>query len=168
MCFFVSVRLDLVQMLTYRDSGTYAHAWMLKAYPDMVTSSCFIDPVTFCVWEGDVCNNFIYRSCLTGMALLMRYLIATEIGTSNTLQRHFDWASNGLFFDQIPNARDVQKTLYVVAGKDGILNAKRVRRYLTSHGVQDAMHFDERARHGDALKPTNKCCKRIIDWLKEQ
>ena len=38
---------------------------MLKAYPGMVTSSCFIDPVTFCVWEGDVCNNFLYRSCLT-------------------------------------------------------------------------------------------------------
>ncbi|KAF7973450.1 hypothetical protein HWV62_15154 [Athelia sp. TMB] len=153
-------------------NGTYAHAWMLKAHPHLVARSCFIDPVTFCVWEGDVCNNFLYRSCLTGMALLMRYLIATELGTANTLQRHFDWASNGLFYEQIPAPRDARRTLYVVAGKDGILNARRVQRYLTSHGVREgkgeALHFDERARHGDALQPGHRCCKRVVEWLREQ
>lgn len=33
-------------------SGSYCHAWMLKSYPEMITRSCFIDPVTFCSWEG--------------------------------------------------------------------------------------------------------------------
>lgn len=34
------------------DSGSYTHAWMLKEHPKLVTRSCFVDPVTFCSWEG--------------------------------------------------------------------------------------------------------------------
>ena len=48
-------------MLTAFHSGSYTHAWMLKDYPSIVTRSCFVDPVTFCSWEGDVCYNFLYR-----------------------------------------------------------------------------------------------------------
>jgi hypothetical protein len=43
-------------------SGSFVHAWMLKSYPNMVYRSCFVDPVAFCLWEGDVCNNFLYRT----------------------------------------------------------------------------------------------------------
>lgn len=33
-------------------SGSFAHAWLLKAHPGMASRSCFVDPVTFCSWEG--------------------------------------------------------------------------------------------------------------------
>lgn len=33
-------------------SGSFLHAWLLKAHPDMIIRSCFVDPVTFCSWEG--------------------------------------------------------------------------------------------------------------------
>lgn len=33
-------------------NGSYAHAWFLKAFPKSITRSCFVDPVTFCGWEG--------------------------------------------------------------------------------------------------------------------
>ena len=33
-------------------SGSYTHAWMLKEHPNIVARSCFVDPVTFCSWEG--------------------------------------------------------------------------------------------------------------------
>lgn len=46
-------------------SGTYVHAWILKEHPHLVKRSCFVDPVTFCSWEGDVCYNFIYRAPMT-------------------------------------------------------------------------------------------------------
>ena len=38
--------------LMVRDSGSFLHSWILKAYPEMVTRSCFVDPVVFCSWEG--------------------------------------------------------------------------------------------------------------------
>ena len=50
--------------------------------------------------------------------------MGTELGTANTLQRHFDWLSNSLWFEEIPNARDPTKTLVVLGGKDVILNAE--------------------------------------------
>ena len=54
----------------------------------------------------------------------MRYFVGTELGIANTLQRHFDWPSNSLWFEEIPNARDPKKTFVVLGGKDVILNAE--------------------------------------------
>lgn len=53
----------------------------------------------------------------------MRYFVATELGVANLLQRHFDWSSNALWYEEIPNARDPTKTLFVLGAKDEILNA---------------------------------------------
>lgn len=54
----------------------------------------------------------------------MRYFVGTELGVANTIQRHFDWASNSLWFEEIPNARNPAETLVVLGGKDAILNAE--------------------------------------------
>lgn len=27
------------------------HGWLVKGYPELVTRSCFVDPVCFCLWE---------------------------------------------------------------------------------------------------------------------
>ena len=96
---------------------------MLKNHPELVSRSCFVDPVTFCSWEGDVCYNFVYGTCTNGLQLLIRYFVATELGVSNLLQRHFDWLDNSLWFDEIPNARDSRKNVFVLGGKDSIVNA---------------------------------------------
>jgi hypothetical protein len=92
-------------------SGSVPHAWMLKAYPQLLQRNCFVDPVTFCLWEGDVCYNFVYKrptdvrssrfrfylALLTlaqGMDILMRYFVGTELGVANNIQRHFDVSSS--------------------------------------------------------------------------
>lgn len=54
----------------------------------------------------------------------MRYFVGTELGVANLLQRHFDWSSNSLFFEEIPHARDISKTLFILGGKDDIVNAE--------------------------------------------
>lgn len=153
--------------LLSHSNGSYAHAWMLKEYPHVVTRSCFVDPVTFCSWEGDVCYNFIYRPCTNGAELIVRYFVATELGVANLLQRHFDWSSNSLWFEEIPNARDYTKTLFLLGGKDGILNAQRVKKYLTSHGVRKGLWYDPDGLHGQALLVGGKGHERVMEWLKE-
>ncbi|KAG7096874.1 hypothetical protein E1B28_004280 [Marasmius oreades] len=148
-------------------NGSYGHAWMLKEYPHMVTRSCFVDPVTFCSWEGDVCYNFIYRPSTNGSELIVRYFVGTELGVANFLQRHFDWSSNSLWFEEIPNARDPSKTLFLLGGKDSILNAERVKKYLTSHGVRKGLWYDPNGLHGQALLVGGKGHERVMEWLKE-
>lgn len=54
----------------------------------------------------------------------MRYFVSTELGVANLLQRYFDWSSNALWYEEIPNARDSTKTMFVLGGKDDIVNAE--------------------------------------------
>lgn len=100
---------------------------MLKSNPEFIKRSCFVDPVTFCLWEGDVCYNFIYRKCVTGFELVIRYVVGMELGVANLLQRHFDWTSNVLWFEEIPNALDPRKTFFVMGGKDCVVNSEASR-----------------------------------------
>jgi len=153
-----------VTMISH-SNGSFAHAWMLKAYPSMVTRSCFIDPVTFCSWEGDLCYNFVYRPCRTGMELVIKYFVGTELGVANYLQRHFDWYANSLWYEEIPNARDSSKTMFFLGGKDDIVNAQRVKRYLTSHGIRKGLWYDPNGRHGQAMLYGSPGQKEIFRWL---
>ncbi|TFY78761.1 hypothetical protein EWM64_g5252 [Hericium alpestre] len=176
-----------VTMLSH-SNGSYTHAWILKAYPEMITRSCFVDPVTFCSWEGgeeisyndsscartltivkptDVCYNFIYRRCHNGLQLVMRYFVGMELGVANLLQRHFDWSSNSLWYEDIPNARDPSKAKFFLGGNDAILQADRVKRYLTSHGVRKGLWYDPNGRHGSALNRGGEGLKELTRWLKE-
>ncbi|KAG9317401.1 hypothetical protein JVU11DRAFT_1600 [Chiua virens] len=154
-----------IVMLSH-SNGSFLHAWFLKAHPEMVVRSCFVDPVTFCCWEGDMCYNFLYSRCSTGLDLLMRYFIGTELGIANTIQRHFDWSSNSLWFEEIPNARDPKRTLVVLGGKDAILNADRIRRYLSSHGVRKGICFDPNGSHGQPFVAGGPAHSVIMSWLK--
>ncbi|KAF8897609.1 hypothetical protein BD779DRAFT_1432396 [Infundibulicybe gibba] len=155
-----------VTMMSH-SNGSYAHGWMLKGYPNMISRSCFVDPVTFCSWEGDVCYNFIYRPCKTGIELLMRYFVGSELGVANLLQRHFDWASNSLWYEEIPNARDPSKTFFLLGGKDDIVNCERVKRYLSSHGIRKNLWIDPNGRHGQALIIGGPGHTEILRWLHE-
>ncbi|RDB16848.1 hypothetical protein Hypma_002467 [Hypsizygus marmoreus] len=156
-----------VTMMSH-SNGSYLHAWMLKGYPKMVGRSCFIDPVAFCAWEGDVCYNFVYRPCRTGLEVLMRYFVGTEIGVANLIQRHFDWVSNSLWCEEVPNARDPSKTFFLLGGKDNILNSERIKRYLTSHGVNGGIFYDPNGKHGQALLPGSRGRSEIFRWLREE
>lgn len=140
-----------VSMLSH-SNGSVGHGWIIKDCPSMIKRSCFVDPVVFCLWEGDVCHSFCYRKPATALELLLYYFIASEIGIANYIQRHFDWADNTLFFDEIPNATDPSKTAFFLGGKDIILDADRVRRYLQNHGVKSGLHWSENGGHGDSLK----------------
>jgi len=138
---------------------------MLKRHPSMATRSCFIDPVAFCSWEGDVCYNFIYRPCATGVEVLLRYFVGTELGVANLLQRHYDWVANTLWYEEIPNARDPSKTVFVIGGKDEIVQPERVMGYLRSHGIRKGLWYNPEASHG-ALLAGGPRISEIILWLK--
>ncbi|TFY64279.1 hypothetical protein EVG20_g5999 [Dentipellis fragilis] len=146
-------------------NGSYSHAWVLKAYPQLIKRSCFVDPVTFCLWEGDVCYNFLYRRCHNGLQLVMRYFVGMELGVANLLQRNFDWSSNSLWYEEIPNARDPSRTKFFLGGSDSILHADRVKRYLTSHGVRNGLWYDPNGQHGQALR--GEGVKELVRWIQE-
>jgi len=155
-----------VTMISH-SNGSYLHAWCLKQHPEIISRSCFVDPVTFCSWEGDACYNFLYRLPTTGFELVVSYFVGTELGVANLLRRHFDWSSNALWYEEIPNARNPSKTFFLLGGRDDIINAERVKKYLTSHGVRKGIWYDPDGLHGEALKPGSPGYARVMQWLQE-
>jgi len=104
---------------------------------------------------------------MTGIELLMRYFVGTELGVANLLQRHFCWTSNSLWFEEIPNALDPHKTLFLLGGKDDIVHSERVKRYLTAHGVRKNLWYDPEGKHGQALTRSGPGLDEIFRWLSE-
>ncbi|WWD04281.1 hypothetical protein V865_002349 [Kwoniella europaea PYCC6329] len=139
-----------VSLLSH-SNGSVSHGWLLKDCPNLIKRNTFVDPVVFCLWEGDVCYNFCYRKPTNALELLLYYFIASEVGIANYIQRHFDWADNTLFFEDIPNATDPSRTAFFLGGQDLIVDAARVRRYLERHGVTNGLHWDPLGGHGDGL-----------------
>ena len=60
---------------------------------------------------------------LQGLHLIVKYFVGTELGVANFLQRHFDWSANCLWYEEIPNERNPKKTMFVLGGKDSIIDA---------------------------------------------
>lgn len=53
----------------------------------------------------------------------MYYFVCSEIGVANFLHRHFDWSANSLWYEEIPHAKDPSKSMFVLGGKDFIVNS---------------------------------------------
>lgn len=155
-----------VTMLSH-SNGSFTHAWVLKEFPHLISRSCFVDPVTFCLWEGDVCYNFFYKTCKTGFDMLMYYFVSSEIGVANFLCRHFDWSANSLWYEEIPHAKDPSKSMFVLGGKDFIVNSDRVVKYLKSHGVGKGLLYTPEHTHGQAFISGSDVPEQIMDWLEE-
>jgi len=147
-------------------NGTIPHAWLLKAKPRLVKRSCFVDPVVFCLWEGDVCYNFVYRTPTNAIQLLMRYFVGTELGIANTIQRHFDWSANTLWAEDIPRRTDPHAAAFFLGGRDAIVDSERVRKYLHDHGVRAGLTFIPDGRHGQALLARSETLRTIMTWLR--
>ena len=74
---------------------------VLKRCPAMISRNTFIDPVCFCLWEGDICHSFCYREPKTvcaktycimiahdqALEVLLFYFVACEVGIANYIQR---------------------------------------------------------------------------------
>jgi len=150
-------------------NGTALHAWLVKSHPELVYRSCFVDPVIFCLWEGDVCYNFVYKTPSNGQDVLVNYFVSSEMGIANYIQRNFDWSANTLFFEEIPNPHIPYHTLIFVSTSDSILSAKRVSKYFAWHGLteeSDTIYSDQGAVHGEAIVLGGKGLKVIMDWLR--
>ncbi|KAI5455099.1 hypothetical protein NCC49_002370 [Naganishia albida] len=145
-------------------NGSIAHGWLIKDCAEMILRNALVDPVVFCLWEGDVCYNFCYREPHSAIELLLHWFIASEIGIANSIQRHFDWSANTLFHDEIPGADDPKRTLVVLGGEDVIIDTWRVKGYLNRHGMRDSLFFDPVANHGEGLR--GEPLERIMAFLK--
>lgn len=58
-----------------------------------------------------------------GFEILMYYFVCSEIGVVNFLHRHFDWSANSLWYEELPHAKDPSRLMFVLGGKDFLVNS---------------------------------------------
>lgn len=146
--------------------GSLVHSWLVKSLNATVRRSCFVDPVCFQLWVPFVCANFIYKRASTPIEMLMRYFVAREVGTANTLCRYFDWSSNILWPDEIERLKDGKRTRFYLAEEDAILSAKDTMEYLVESGCpRENVHYGKGKAHGEMLMHGGEDFAQIVDWL---
>lgn len=149
--------------------GSLVHSWLIKSLGTQVRRSCFVDPVCFQLWVPYVCANFVYKRASTPIEMLMRYFVARELGTANTLCRYFDWSSNILWPNEIERLADAKYTRFYLAEEDAILNAKDTYEYLVESGCpRENIHYGERRAHGEMLMHGGDDFANIVHWLSMQ
>ena len=108
----------------------------------------------------------MYKRAETRIELLMRYFVARELGTANTLCRYFDWSSNILWPNEIDQLTDGKKTRFYLAEEDAILSARDTLEYLVESGCpRDNIHFGKGKAHGEMLMHGGDDFADIVDWL---
>jgi len=108
--------------------GSLPMAWMAKIAPKYVSRMTFMDPVCFLLVKPDVCYNFMYRQPADPTQLLINYFLAQELYIAHSLSRNFFWHQNQLTPEELPGP-----TMVVLCGRDSIVPAHSVRRYLSAY-----------------------------------
>lgn len=85
-----------------------------------------VDPVTFLLHLPDVAYNFTAREPRGANEHQLHYFACTDMMVSHTLARHFFWAQNILWKDEL-RGRDVTVSL---GGRDLIVDTETVGKYL--------------------------------------
>jgi hypothetical protein len=49
-----------------------------------------------------------------------------------------------------------------------VFSSKRVKKYLTSHGIRKGLHYDDEGQHGSALIGDSKGFREIVRWLNDE
>lgn len=86
----------------------------------------FVDPVTFLLHLPDVAYNFTARRPRGANEHQLYYFASTDMMVAYTLARHFFWAQNILWADEL-RGRDVTVSL---GGRDLIVDTETVGKYL--------------------------------------
>ena len=109
--------------------GTVIAAHMLRepALAARVSAWLLVDPVPFLLHMPAVAYNFVYRAPRTANEWQLWYFASRDPDIARALARHFFWSQNILWKEDLEG----KEVAVVLCGKDQIVDAAEVRRYLT-------------------------------------
>mmetsp|Transcript_19248 Transcript_19248/g.18587 ORF Transcript_19248/g.18587 Transcript_19248/m.18587 type:complete len:626 (-) Transcript_19248:185-2062(-) len=145
--------------------GTAVMSWLVQAIPHRIAGAIFLDPVVFMLHLRDISFNWMYGSVLNvghnladqGIADVMG-IVKTELFAAHAVQRHFNWAKNILWAEEIQALK--VETLVVCSAADKVVPSKEVIKHvedfnidMNSKGVSSFVSSEmfEEAGHGDLV-----------------
>ena len=139
-------------VLVSHSFGSVVAANMLKdpVLTNRMPSMVFADPVAFLLHLPDVAYNFTRRPPRQANEHQLHYFASMDMFVSHTLSRHFFWAENVLWKEDL-EGRDVTVAL---SGRDIIVPTVAVKEYLTEAASQNERQL---ASHDDGVEDSNVC-----------
>ena len=109
--------------------GTVIAAHMLRdpTLSARVSAWLLVDPIPFLLHLPAVAYNFVYRPPRTANEWQVWYFASRDPDVARTLARHFFWAENILWKEDLADRR----VAVVLSGRDQIVDAAEVHEYLT-------------------------------------
>ncbi len=129
----VRVILDYHSVQTFVVAGhsygsvTAAHVMRSETLSPRVAGWLFVDPIPFLLHLPAVAYNFVYRTPKTANEWQLWYFASRDPDIARSLGRHFFWAENILWREDLAG----RKVGVVLSGRDQIVDAAEVRKYLT-------------------------------------
>lgn len=104
-----------------------AQLFHCPTFAPRIAATLFVDPIPFLLHLPDVAFNFVYRAPRTANEWLLWYFASRDPDVSRTLGRHFFWAENILWKEELEG----KVVAVALSGEDQIVNTDAVWRYLT-------------------------------------
>jgi pimeloyl-ACP methyl ester carboxylesterase len=115
-------------------TGICTHLLKSQSTTPLVGPVVLIDPICFLLHLPDVAYNFTVRRPAATEEFVLWYFGSKDIGVAHTLARRFFWHEHILWKEDLEvDARqglEDRTVTVVLSGKDDIIDAKAVRRYL--------------------------------------
>ena len=115
--------------------GTVVAAHMLRSplLRPCVSAWVLVDPIPFLLHQPAVAYNFVYRAPRAANEWQLWYFASRDPDIARTLARHFFWAENILWREDLAGER----VAVVLSGRDQIVDAREVRQYLTGEELAE-------------------------------
>jgi pimeloyl-ACP methyl ester carboxylesterase len=127
----------------------------------MIGPIVFIDPVSFLLHLPDVAYNFTSRQPMRANEHLLWYFGSKDMGVAHALARGFFWTENIVWTEDLRvktgNDAKGRNVTVVLGGRDLIVDAEAVKRYLTASSLETLVVNGKAAwttKNGDATSIT--------------
>jgi pimeloyl-ACP methyl ester carboxylesterase len=139
-------------VLVSHSYGSVIATHLLKSslVASLVGPAVFIDPITFLLHLPNVAYNFTARQPVHANEQQLWYFASKDMGVAHTLARRFCWSENILWKEDLglkgeDDKKEGRKVTVVLSGKDIIVDAEAVGRYLTSSSLDGTPSYAKMA-----------------------
>lgn len=126
--------------------GTLLASRFVQRFPTRMAGLCLIDPVCFCMFSGDLIQNFLYKAPKE-ISQLVTWFVSREFHTSAAVSRHFFWTMLNLWPEDLPS-----RSLVVLSENDQLIPVPSVHLMLRSTDAVVLKHPSH--AHADFLGDT--------------
>ncbi|KAI1607825.1 hypothetical protein EDD36DRAFT_459058 [Exophiala viscosa] len=123
-----------------------------------ISSVILVDPVSILLHQPDVVYNFTVRSPKFANEWLLWYFGSKDMGVAHTLSRAFFWSQNILWKEDL----NLHRAIVFLSGKDSIINAPQVRRYLQDIEEHDPGKDEAEYAENSVLDPPERGCVDVV------